>query len=336
MEAPPNISDNAFPACMLHSKNGSTTQRLRTSIEGFANRPGTDRPAFVDTWKPVMVTCLDPPKWSAGAMLSLQLVEDVFQPDKSSAIWLGQVLVEAIAQNLAGDIGACISPYVTARPTTADWLLHHHSLGVSAFYFYIPEGSFVDSAIEQYSGEANIRQLFPPLPFTSHLIWWTLFWPSSKGLYFGQALSYSECVFRNRRKHKFLLFLDLDEFLMVASNTTLPKVLNELLPATHASLVFPVSRYTVECARVGDVEAYQGLDVLADPLPDVAHFAAVNQTTWYYNAKVAVRPLAIIAQHVHQPLKMISSVEWMPLFVPPSVAALKHLRCTTAAAWAGQ
>ena len=80
------------------------------------------------------------------------------------------------------------------------------------------------------------------------------------------------------------------------------------------------------------MQAYQGLDILADAVPDSAYFSQTLRIKWWHNAKSVVRPLNVVTQHVHQPLKIVPGVDSNGKWVEPTIAAIKHMRCNTASA----
>ena len=259
-------------------------------------------------------------------MLTLQVADEQQQTSRHDQV----VPVEPVPQKFSGEIGACVSPYVSARPTLQDWLMYHRSLGVSDFYVYCPEGKFVDYLIELYSREPGVRTRSPPTPFFSRSIWWHRYFPSSHSAYFGQVITYNDCVYRNRRRHNYLLVQDMDEFLSV--NGSLVDLLHQVMPATVAALMLPVSWYRVDCPIADSVQTYSGYDVMGSVLPDLEYFTKKDRKDWYRNAKAIIRPLDIWTQYVHTPLEVVSSAKrnaWLK-HLEPSMAAIKHLRCKAA------
>lgn len=120
MESRSNISDTAFVACSVFSKNGTLEQRLNTSLEAFENRPSAKHEILSKLWKPLKLRCIAPPDWlkEGDATLAVQMVDAFSRGGSSEPQWLTQMMtVEVVPQEPAGPIGACITPYVTARPT---------------------------------------------------------------------------------------------------------------------------------------------------------------------------------------------------------------------------
>lgn len=206
--------------------------------------------------------------------------------------------------------------------------MYHNQLGISDFHIYIPEGSYIDATIEGFSHEQHIRQEYPALPFSSHLVWWHYYFPSPQGQYFGQATTYNDCVFRLRRQHKYLYIADVDEFLAVGQQGTLLQILEERTYARINTVVIPVSWYKVECPRLQHMQGYDGLDVMTTSEPDEAFFEQTDPDRWYNNAKGIVLPLNVVTQHVHTPLKTVPGT--ISLWVQPPELSIKHLRCTHA------
>ena len=325
LEAERNISEAVFAACVVSRSRAEsqlrTTVYLETAVEGFTTRPGLQDPF----WKPMMVACQAPPQWSGEAKLTLQL-----RHADQLLLLPQEVAVEAVPSNFESEVGACVSPYVTARPTFQDWLLYHRQLGVGGFHVYVPNGTFVDAMIEHFSHVPELRQKQPPHLFFSHYVTWHTYtvadWLSQ---YFGQVITMNDCVFRNRHKHTFLLMTDVDEFLSI-TNGDLSRTLHEHIPPQLGSVLLPISWYKVDCLLADGIYMYQGADVMSDSRPNMTLFPVQDKGSWWHNAKSIVRPLNVATMHVHQPLKAAMGALLYPERLEPSIAAIKHVRCSTA------
>ena len=97
---------------------------------------------------------------------------------------------------------------------------------------------------------------------------------------FAQSTLYTECIHRNREKHKFLGIADADEFFWrPPSDESLEDFFTRLLPDNTASLVFPDIMYPEPCQ---DQRSFaKGVNPLAD-----SHF--------YYPTKADTQPKSII------------------------------------------
>lgn len=325
LEVDSDITADAFQACVVSQTDGSASAELAVVVEDFEDRPEKIYPVY---WRATILICSDPPSWVASG--TARLTVKLSLPMQGMASLAQHVNVEPIPQEPAGDIGACVAPYITARPTLHDWIMHLRNHQVAAFYLYVPEGPGVDLVVAK-SRVPESRAASPPEPFFSTLIWWRHYYPSAWSHYFGQVMSYNHCLFMNRRRHKYMLMLDVDEFLAIG-NGTLLDVLDQYLNSATACLLLPIQWQGVTCARQDDMSIYEGYDSLcaSSALPDLSAFEPANRTQWWHNAKGAVRPLNVVQQHVHQPLKVAPQVQrkaWLSQ-IEPEIAVIRHVRCT--------
>ena len=325
MEADVSITNEAFVSCVISRKGSKLAADLPITLEGFEDRPEKIYPIF---WRTLIIHCHDSPTWAGSGSVGLTLVlstgGDITTLDQ-------QVSVHAIPQESGGAIGACVAPYVTARPTTVDWLMHHRALGVSSFYMYLPEGGALDHQVER-SKINELRMKFPPVAFYSSALWWLHYYPHARSHYYGQVITYNHCIFLNRRRHEFLLTLDVDEFISVAGQQSLLSLLQATLPESHAGVLFPIAWHGVSCQAAGSTVSYDGKEVLDQysVVSDMDQFRDENRSQWWINAKGAIRPLNVLQQHVHQPLKVTPAVAkkaWMQ-HLEPTEAIIRHVRCT--------
>lgn len=321
LEVSQDVHDEQLQACLL--TRGSDGVELSIGLVMLEARNEQQQ-----HWRPLILECQEPPDWASSANLTVAV-----RPKAAGAPAVPldqQVAVEQVEQSFLSDVGACIGPIFSSSPTMQDWLFYHRDFAVNHFHIYVAHGRFIE--MENYSRDAagsfpeqGMRSKNRLNMFYSNFVWWQHYWPMEQSYYFGQQIVYNDCIFRNRRRHKFLVMLDVDEFISIG-NGTLSSLLDRHLPPTRASIVLPMSWHHVQCPKRIAMNAYVGLDVFADRQPAMEYFQKTQADQWYGGAKSIVRPANVIAQHVHWTLVAVPSVE-LRYNVPPAEAALKHVRC---------
>lgn len=280
-------------------------------------------------WRPGTVACHNPPSWAGTARVSLVL--DSTADTSNLLLQFSHIKVEEVKQEKVGQIGACIAPLFSSTPSLHDWLLHSRDMGIQHFYVYVPHGAFIDAEnYTRYAGsfpETGLRSRHPVRPFYSSTMFWYHLTPMQDSYYFAQMASYNDCIFRNRRRHDFLLLLDTDEFLFFDKKyESLQGFLNSALTPDKGAVQMGLSWHSYDCPREHGRQQFEAPDALREEQPDVGYFSSRDPETWYNGGKCIVRPLNIVFMHVHNPLAVVDGIELMQK-VPPADAAMRHIRC---------
>lgn len=323
LEGRGDLDETIFRFCLVTA--GSQQATLTATLDPFSNRPGKDDTRF---WKPLKVACESPPSWLGEGTAKLGI--QVSDPEQKLMEVPQHLTIEPIFTQQTARLGACLGPLFSASPTMHDWMYYHRDMQISEFHIYVPHGRFIDAA--NYSREAGshpakgLRSSARATTFYSSTVTWHHYRPRPLSYYFGQMITYNECIFRNRHRYEYLVLMDSDEFLVLAEGTLL-QLLDRELTATVAGVVFPISWHTVSCPKRNGLQVYKGYDPFASKTPDMTYFNNKDPKEWYGGAKSIVRPGNVITQHVHMPLTGTVSVTELEKRIPPVLAAMKHVRC---------
>lgn len=118
--------------------------------------------------------------------------------------------------------GLCVPPLFGSVGMTklVQFLELNRILGASHFHFYLHNASSSVRVILNHYAKLNLATLFEwelPSVITNSNIW-----------YHGQLLAIQDCLYRNMANFQFLLFSDLDEFVIPRKTYTWPRLVNYL------------------------------------------------------------------------------------------------------------
>ncbi|XP_050395903.1 uncharacterized protein LOC126814653 [Patella vulgata] len=104
-------------------------------------------------------------------------------------------------------------------------------LGVEQFFFYnYSTGSNVDKVLDTYINEGVVKVIQWHLPILVDR------WPQNKKEevhYFAQLASLNDCLYRNLYTSKYVVYTDLDEFIIPRNTTDLPSLIRKIDTDSH-------------------------------------------------------------------------------------------------------
>ena len=211
-------------------------------------------------------------------------------------------------------VGLCLASLYSPRVGFDNWVLGTIRAGFTNIYVYYT--TVKDrAALNPHYGTVEAKGDFVPedLPDVQYFY----FQAPARTWTFAQSTLYTECIHRNRLKHKFLAIADADEFFWrPASNESLQEFLSPLFPNNTASLVWPDIMYPEPC------QEHRSYGKGVNPLTD-SHF--------YFPTKDGTQPKSIImpARSLIHRVHTLAHAE--PGYacckdMPPSVGYWKHVR----------
>ena len=327
LEAHPTMLPSTIVSCMLQGQNRVT--ELEPIVTPFSPPP-SPQSEWADFWIIWKVICLAPPAWIVGTdtVLTVQL-----RPNDLTVGNRGghqQVPVEHIEITPASRIGACLSPLFTETPTFHDWMKYHSEAGVFHSDIYVPHGEFIESAnytarLGAFPNPGMRGGLPMRIMHSRYSIGWHEYHPLPNSYYFGQMITFNDCIFRNRRKFEYLLMLDIDEFVVLSEEEgSLADFLDSHLTSEFASVRLAVFPAPVHCPVRDGIQTYSGIDVFADRQPNLDLYS--DHFDWYAQSKTIIRPLQVLNMHVHGPLAATPQTK-LDKLISPSIAGFRHVRC---------
>ena len=179
-------------------------------------------------------------------------------------------------------------------------------LGAEMFYFYPYMGEVnKDSHNEDlkqllsYYQEKDIVKIYPwTLPIAENLIW-----------YYGQMLSIHHCMFTNMRRSRYIIFNDIDEFLVPVKKKTWPDMMRILDNNKHSGWRFKSILFSPE------------------PTHDLVtvHSLYRTATANKIRTKCMIRPDRMFEMGIHHISKWNEEV-WTPVEASENIAVLHHYR----------
>lgn len=144
-------------------------------------------------------------------------------------------------RNFVREFGACGSPwydFVGGRDATAmvEWIEYYKLLGVQNFH--IPQTSLtmdhdMTKVWNYYQAEGTLEVIDFPVPIERYVGDKT--YELKKSI---EKVSHSSCLLRNMHRYKYIVFIDLDDFIMLYNNHTL----HSLMATFDAKNMFAVSK----------------------------------------------------------------------------------------------
>lgn len=188
-------------------------------------------------------------KVPSGVNASLRF--DLYLHDPQSSSPGKTIPVQQITVAGEDDMGVsmCLGPLYNNVPQFADWLHVWGQMGVQRVYAY-PALYRPEEWEALQVGLPFVR----PRPFAHHLVQWELYKPVAGAQYHSQVLLYNDCLYRNRRRAGFLVFMDSDEVIDFpgTQNPTrnLLSWLQATVPARSAGVCLKV-RFPYTCLSEG-------------------------------------------------------------------------------------
>lgn len=150
-------------------------------------------------------------------------------------------------------IGWCVGPLYSLRPQFDDWAVDMLARQIQKIYVYYTQVHDMD-ALVPFRGFYNSDEVakLPFRPFNHRDINYLYYEVPGKTWLFAENLINSECLFRNRQKHKFMVVADPDEFLFWHSpdpGGSLERLIETLLPDNTAGLALNAVHYPLICSE---------------------------------------------------------------------------------------
>lgn len=221
----------------------------------------------------------------------------------------------------SGHLAACVGPVFSSRPyiEIQEYVQYYSSLGVEHFFIYV-------------------SSTFDTLALNSDLslpdITWVRYTASPKRFYSGQVPMMQDCHSRLKYAYDYVAYFDLDEYLVLQTNTTLLWYLSNRMSTRQegsnqvSALTFSTWEFPAVC------QGSNGLVSLIDPtgngkakLPvwDILQWGKVECFGFTGNTKNIVRPQYVEQRSPHDVTKFVSD-NHHHLQVPCSEGFVKHFR----------
>lgn len=228
--------------------------------------------------------------------------------------------VEAMLPH-TGHLAACVGPVFSARPylDLKDYVQFYTDLGVGHFFVYVV-------------GHDEAAVVPPDLSLPK--VTWVQYKAGPTRFYSGQVPMMQDCHSRLRYAFDYLSYFDMDEFLMLKTNTTLQQFLHDVMPMRQSgphqisALSFSTWEYPAHCNEGGNVISLidpTGHGKLQLPVWDILQWGkseCVGHTT---RTKNIVRARFVEQKSPHDVTEFVAS-EHQHLDVPCSDAHAKHFR----------
>lgn len=184
-------------------------------------------------------------------------------------------------------------------------------LGASRFTFYLYQTSEeVKRALSYYQMKGLVTLLDWNLPVhvKSKDIW-----------YHAQILSVQECLYRNRDSFEYLIFTDLDEFIIPRERFTLQDMIQNIKAEQNATQ--SIAGYTFQSAFFNQdgIDEKRNTDIYS-----LQQFKRTKQTS-NFRTKVIVNPLLVFEVGIHH-ISKISNNNSIIVDVAPSMGLVHHYR----------
>lgn len=226
---------------------------------------------------------------------------------------LKSVSITTIEAEEAG-VGLCLASLYSPRAGFENWVYGTMRAGFSHIYVYYT--TVRDrAALNPHYGTVEVKGDFvaEELPAVQYYY----FQAPARTWTFGQSTMYTECIHRNRLKHRFLAIADADEFFWRPQmNGSLQDFLTPLFPDDIASLVFPDIMYPEPC------QEQRSFAKGVNPLLESHFYLPTKEGT---QPKSIVMPARSLIHRVHTLAHAEPGYECCK-DMPPSVAYWKHVR----------
>ncbi|XP_013778292.1 beta-1,4-galactosyltransferase galt-1-like [Limulus polyphemus] len=136
---------------------------------------------------------------------------------------------------------------------------------------------------------------------------------------FGQLASTQDCIYRNMFDYKYVVLVDMDEFIFPQNHRTLQEMITSLPTKNWSNLVFQNSFF---CNQHPEDPLYSDTDM---PLRTLKHVIR-ERKIWspYVRSKLIVQPSKIITCGIHFVWRHFKA--WNSFMVSPQVSILHHYR----------
>jgi hypothetical protein len=237
-----------------------------------------------------------------------------------------ELSVEEVNDKAAGRLAMCMAVLHTDLPMLHSWLHHHRAVGVQSFKMY-----YTDAPSLHITGVPTVRGVVPIYggPVQLHDIpdvTWHYAGHSGHSQGFSQSLHQNDCLFRYRYEYDYLLFLDIDEFLVLNSSLRgapfLDQVLSNMLEVNQAGALFCRWHYSKACT-VGDDETHKAIKSGNHHFGFFDHRKRGPSPDCFYG-KVALRPRFVKVMWVHKPWTYFDQVGHVK-DIPVSSGFVQHL-----------
>ena len=159
--------------------------------------------------------------------------------------------------------------------------------------------------------------------------WHKLFRERDPIHYYGEVLAIQDCLFRNRHRVNYLMFVDLDEVIISRRHSDWPAMLAELDKEYIDSFIF-INKFFLETPSKNippqELESWQSFLCNDMKIPDYfTHFEkTLCRYHFYERSKMILKPKYIIDTDIHGPCTHKSG--YTHFFVPDDMAMSQHYR----------
>ena len=232
------------------------------------------------------------------------------------------VLVHETATVEVGTLAACVG-VAYSHQDSLEWQTYHSKMGVDQFHQYFVDGIHtggkhpVQPHSTQHLRSMSWQEIFPLGPEMRYL--------------FSQLTMYNECVYRFRYSFKYIMVIDIDEYIHLslpphqAMQPALPSFLEQTMPEHVSAMLLLIWPYPVQCQppspQFDSIVASSILREATAQLPGLYDYVGwINGRN-----KMIIRPRGVLELCVHRICTVADGWEKQILILPDK-AFVKHFR----------
>ena len=221
----------------------------------------------------------------------------------------------------SGHLAACVGPVFSSRPyfELRDYLHYYANLGIEHFFIYV-------------FGHGKTSAVSPDLSLPK--VSWVQYQASPNRFYSGQVPMMQDCHSRLKYAFDYLAYFDMDEYLVLKTNTTLLRYLRDVMPMEQSgptqisALSFSTWEYPAHCdegSRVVSLIDPAGKGKLSLPVWEILRWGRSECVGHNARTKNIVRAQFVEQKSPHDVTEFVAR-EHQHLQVPCSDAHAKHYR----------
>ena len=239
---------------------------------------------------------------------------------------LHALAIETIKTELVAAVGWCTAPLYSELPTFGSWVDDAVRVGVSRIYAYVAVSHGQSRHFSMVFGVRFIKANFTPFePFEHPAVQYLEYQPHGHRFYFAQTTMLSECVYRNKHAHTYLVMADADEFLSIREPSRgLHAILQSAFLTPAAGVLLDVIAYPQACQPLWNATSQQ-MNVPADSSEAEACHLFDQTTMGYEWPKTIIMPARtdhFMVHNVHVPKPGFK----MHAVYPSGKMHFKHIR----------
>jgi hypothetical protein len=273
----------------------------------------------------------------------------IISQDSMGVVVENKILLNRVEESERLDgIRVCVSPVIgdVYRRRIIEWIEYHKMIGVRDFVFYDYQmGKEMEKVLQMYQMEQpNMIQILPWKYPNCYALKSTLenmnisysFECVDLCHYYGQMIAIQDCFARSRGSHEWVVFFDLDEYLIIDSHF---KTLNSILNSNGSTCgaIFRNQFCGSNCA--GNFDGIQSIDQILmnsgiseiSEVPGLRNWVCEPALKKHKRAKSIVNPACFDVIGIHVPYsfkgtKCVQDMSRMRYLNPEKDGYLKHVR----------